>query len=74
VEYAAVGGVSGVERVVPEGRSLVVHCDDRPGVVADVVGALVRAGGDVMDLSVRRPNLEDVFVKLTGEALRQDEA
>jgi ABC-2 type transport system ATP-binding protein len=74
VEYAAVGGVSGVERVVPEGRSLVVHCDDRPGVVADVVGALVRAGGDIMDLSVRRPNLEDVFVKLTGEALRQDEA
>ena len=74
VEYAAVGGVSGVERVVPEGRSLVVHCDDRPGVVADVVGALVRAGGDIMDLSVRRPNLEDIFVKLTGEALRQDEA
>jgi ABC-2 type transport system ATP-binding protein len=74
VEYAAVGRVSGVERVVPEGRSLVVHCDDRPGVVADVVGALVRAGGDIMDLSVRRPNLEDVFVKLTGEALRQDEA
>jgi ABC-2 type transport system ATP-binding protein len=74
VEYAAVGGVSGVERVVPEGRSLVVHCDDRPGVVTDVVGALVRAGGDITDLSVRRPNLEDVFVKLTGEALRQDEA
>ena len=74
VEYAAIGGVSGVERVVPEGRSLVVHCDDRPGVVADVVGALVRAGGDITDLSVRRPNLEDVFVKLTGEALRQDEA
>ena len=56
------------------GRSLVVHCEDRPGVVADVVGALVRAGGDITDLSVRRPNLEDVFVKLTGEALRQDEA
>jgi ABC-type multidrug transport system ATPase subunit len=74
VEYAAVGGVSGVERVVPEGRSLVAHCEDRPGVVADVVGALVRAGGDITDLSVRRPNLEDVFVKLTGEALRQDEA
>jgi ABC-2 type transport system ATP-binding protein len=74
VEYAAVGRVSGVEQVVPEGRSLVVHCEDRPGVVADVVGALVRAGGDITDLSVRRPNLEDVFVKLTGEALRPDEA
>lgn len=74
VEYAAVGGVAGVERVAPEGRDLVVHCEDRPGVVADVVGALVRAGADITDLSVRRPNLEDVFVKLTGEALRSDEA
>jgi ABC-2 type transport system ATP-binding protein len=74
VEYAAVGGVAGVERVASEGRNLIMHCEDRPGVVADVVGALVRAGGDITDLSVRRPNLEDVFVKLTGEALRPDEA
>jgi ABC-2 type transport system ATP-binding protein len=74
VEYAAVGEVAGVERIAPEGRDLVIHCEDRPGVVADVVGALVRAGGDITDLSVRRPNLEDVFVKLTGDALRPDEA
>jgi ABC-2 type transport system ATP-binding protein len=74
VEYAAVGGVAGVEQVASEGRNLIMHCEDRPGVVADVVGALVRAGGDITDLSVRRPNLEDVFVKLTGEALRPDEA
>ena len=72
VEYGVVGGVPGVERVVPEGRDLVVHCEDRPGIVADVVGAIVRAGGDITDLSVRRPNLEDVFVKLTGEALRDE--
>jgi ABC-2 type transport system ATP-binding protein len=74
VEYAAVGEVSGVERVVPEGGDLVVHCEDRPGIVADVVAGLIRAGGDITDLSVRRPNLEDVFVKLTGETLRADEA
>jgi ABC-2 type transport system ATP-binding protein len=73
VEYGAVREVSGVERVVPEGRDLVVHCEDRRGIVADVVAGLVRAGGEITDLSVRRPNLEDVFVKLTGEAL-QDEA
>jgi ABC-2 type transport system ATP-binding protein len=73
VEYAAVGVVSGVERVVPEGRNLVVHCEDRPGIVADVVAGLVQAGGDITDLSVRRPNLEDVFVKLTGEALRDED-
>jgi ABC-2 type transport system ATP-binding protein len=74
VEYAGISEVAGVERVVPEGKDLVVHCEDRPGIVADVVAGLIRAGGDITDLSVRRPNLEDVFVKLTGETLRADEA
>ena len=74
VEYAPVGELTGVERVAAEGRNLVVHCEDRPGLVADVVAGIVGAGGDITDLAVRRPNLEDVFVKLTGEALRPDEA
>ena len=73
VEYGEVGEISGVERVVPEGRDLVVHCENRPGAVADVVGAVVRAGGEIADLSVRRPNLEDVFVKLTGETLGDED-
>jgi ABC-2 type transport system ATP-binding protein len=73
VEYGKVGEVAGVERVVPEGRDLVVHCEDRPGIVASVVAGLVQAGGDITDLSVRRPNLEDVFVKLTGEALKRED-
>ena len=74
VEYAVLEGVPGVERVVPEGRNLVVHCAERPGIVADVVAGLVSAGGDVVDLAVRRPTLADVYVKLTGEALNDDEA
>ncbi len=73
VEYSPVGEVAGVELVAPEGSDLVVHCEDRPGIVADVVAGLVGAGGDILDLSVRRPNLEDVFVKLTGEALKRED-
>ena len=72
VEYGSVAGVEGVQRIVPEGRDLVIHCDERPGVVADVVAGIVGAGGDIVNLSVERPNLEDVFVKLTGEALRDE--
>jgi ABC-type multidrug transport system ATPase subunit len=68
-----VEGVEGVQRVVPDGRNLVVHCDERPGIVADVVAGLVRSGGDIVSLSVERPNLEDVFVKVTGEALRRED-
>jgi ABC-2 type transport system ATP-binding protein len=74
VEYAALEGVPGVERVVPKGRGLVVHCKERPGIVADVVAGIVRANGDIADLSVRRPSLADVYVKLTGEVLNDDES
>ncbi|MDQ4001352.1 MAG: ABC transporter, partial [Actinomycetota bacterium] len=74
IEYGAVAEVPGVERVVTEGRDLLVHCEERPGIVADVVAGLVRAGGDVAELSVRRPSLADAYVKLTGEALEDDEA
>jgi ABC-2 type transport system ATP-binding protein len=74
IEYAFLEKTSGVERAVPEGRDLVVHCVERPGIVADVVAGLVRCGGDIVSLSVERPNLEDVYVKLTGEALHDDEA
>jgi len=72
VAYGSVAGIEGVERVVPEGRDLVVHCEERPGIVAEVVAGIVGAGGDIVNLSVQRPNLEDVFVKLTGEALRRE--
>ncbi len=72
VEYGSVAEVDGVRRIVPGGRDLVFHCEERPGIVADVVAGIVRAGGDIVNLSVQRPNLEDVFVKLTGEALTHE--
>jgi ABC-2 type transport system ATP-binding protein len=72
VEYGSVAEVGGVQRIVPEGRDLIFHCEERPGIVADVVAGIVNAGGDLVNLSVQRSNLEDVFVKLTGEALRDE--
>ena len=73
VDYAPLDGVSGVERVATEGRKLVLQCEDRVGIVADVVAGIVGTGGDITDLAVRRPSLEDVYVKLTGEVLRDAE-
>jgi ABC-2 type transport system ATP-binding protein len=74
VGYNALEEVEGVIRVVTEGRGLVVHCVERAGIVADVVAGIIRCDGEIVNLSVERPNLEDVYVKLTGEALRDDEA
>ena len=72
VDYGPVGRVAGVHRIAPEGRDLVVHCEERPGIVVDVVAGIVAAGGDIADLAVRRPTLADVYVKLTGEALEDE--
>jgi ABC-2 type transport system ATP-binding protein len=72
VEYGSIAQIGGVERVVTEGRDLIFHCEERPGIVSDVVAGIVRSGGDIVNLSVQRPNLEDVFVELTGEALRDE--
>jgi ABC-type multidrug transport system ATPase subunit len=72
VEYGSVAQIGGVQRVVPEGRDLIFHCEERLGIVADVVAGIVRSGGDIVSLSVQKPNLEDVFVKLTGEALKDE--
>jgi ABC-2 type transport system ATP-binding protein len=38
--------------------------------VATMLAELERSGADLMDLRVATPNLEDLFLKLTGHALR----
>ena len=43
----------------------VEHTDD----VRKILEAIKDAGGSFLSLDVRRPNLEEVFLKLTGEAL-----
>jgi ABC-2 type transport system ATP-binding protein len=44
---------------------------DRPADVAALLDAAARDGLDVIDLVLRRPNLESVFLQLTGRDLRQ---
>jgi ABC-2 type transport system ATP-binding protein len=46
----------------------VEHTDD----VQKILSANKDAGASLLSLDVRKPNLEEVFLKLTGEALRED--
>jgi ABC-2 type transport system ATP-binding protein len=48
----------------------VEHTDD----VWKILNTIKDAGTSLLSLDVRRPNLEEVFLKLTGEALRKDPA
>ncbi len=63
-------GLAGVERVSRETDESVLYTLDAP----QTVGALLRTGDELglqgLDMAVRRPTLEDVFIKLTGRALR----
>jgi ABC-2 type transport system ATP-binding protein len=45
----------------------VEHTDD----IQKILNALQGAGASPLSLDVRKPNLEAVFLKLTGEALRE---
>ena len=48
----------------------VEHPDD----VRKILNAIKDAGASFHSLDVRKPNLEEVFLKLTGEALCKDPA
>jgi ABC-2 type transport system ATP-binding protein len=43
---------------------------DAPSLVAPVARLISGSGGELVDLSIAKPSLEDVFIHLTGRALR----
>ena len=50
--------------------SLDLTVEDAPVALAGIVGAAAEAGMSVTDVEVARPDLESVFLNLTGRALR----
>lgn len=68
---AAIERVSSVQRVERSGELFHIYCATDPRTVADIVAAASGAGSAVRDLSVSPPTLENVFIQLTGRALRE---
>jgi ABC-2 type transport system ATP-binding protein len=59
-----------VDRIERDGERLVVYGrGDR--LVSDVVNAAQSAGADLRDLRTEEPDLEDVFLRLTGRGMRE---
>jgi ABC-2 type transport system ATP-binding protein len=66
-------GKMGFETVHDNHRDIrvrVEHMDD----VQKILNTIKEAGASLLSLDVRKPNLEDVFLKLTGEALHKEPA
>jgi ABC-type multidrug transport system ATPase subunit len=59
-------GLGGGDVTVDQAAGLVTLPAPDPGIVAEVVRRLDAAGVAVADLALRRPSLDDVFLRLTG--------
>jgi len=73
---AAVAALAEVAAAAPEldGAVLRVPVAERKGTIAVAVERLNAAGVGIDDISMRRPTLDDVFLKLTGHAAEDPEA
>ncbi|MEA2054575.1 MAG: DUF4162 domain-containing protein [Candidatus Thermoplasmatota archaeon] len=60
-----VEAVKGVEYVSAEGKNIVVYIRDEQ-VAADINAAIINAGGRITKMEESTPNLEEIFLKLTG--------
>ena len=66
---AAMAGLPGLERVVPEADALALYLEDGAGSIAEIVRRLDRAQVRVGAIAVSRPTLDDVFLRATGRRL-----
>jgi ABC-2 type transport system ATP-binding protein len=67
LQLAALPGVS---RVNHEDGEVVLHTGDVPATIGGLLDAATAAGTEPANLMIRRATLEDVFLELTGRALR----
>lgn len=63
-------GLPAVERADAEHGELLLTVRDAPTAVASIVTTATTSGMELRDVEISRPNLESVFLHLTGKALR----
>ena len=68
---ALMRSVRGIEEAYELNGKIVVRALDATSKLPHIIRRIERAGAGVSDVSVRRNSLEDVFVSLTGRALRE---
>ena len=47
-----------------------VHSNDGKSAIPEMLGLLVKGGVAISNVKIAEPTLEDVFIKMTGRALR----
>jgi ABC-2 type transport system ATP-binding protein len=67
---AELAALAGVRQVAQEDEETVLHTQDVPATIGALLRLADERGIEGLDVAVRRPTLEDVFLELTGRALR----
>lgn len=69
-----IGTVTEVASSIVDGSSMKgiikVHSSDGKHVIPEMLGVLVKGGVEISNVKIAEPTLEDVFIRLTGRALR----
>ena len=68
-DTAAIRALAGVKEVVQEGTHLKITVQGTTNIVAQVI-TLLSQEGEIKDIAIREPNLDEIFLLLTGTALR----
>jgi len=63
--------IKGIDNVTVTEHGIVVESDEVASKVAEITKAFGKKGEKIIELSVSKPSLEDVFLKLTGAQLKE---
>jgi ABC-2 type transport system ATP-binding protein len=66
-DITALARLPGIVAAAESGDSVSLQTRDTGPAVIELVQYLARTGNELLDLQVRKPSLEDVFIELTGE-------
>ncbi len=70
IEHGKIRVVSTIQDPSSLGGTVKVHSNDGKNTIPEMLGILVKGGVEVSNVKIATPTLEDVFISLTGRALR----
>lgn len=65
-----VGSIKGIGSMVHQENQILIRCENADMILADVIASITSSGNHLRSVDVKKPNLEAVFLHLTGKALR----
>lgn len=66
----ALGNMEGIVSMEQQDDQIRIRCENADLILADIIAGIAASGNHLRSVDVKKPNLETVFLHLTGKALR----